>query len=71
MVMWSSTLRALIETYLIGTIGTLRNAENIKWDNAEDTINSLLTIIAVPGVIIFPIWVLWYLRSNFAYAQVA
>lgn len=62
--MWSTVLRACVETYFIGTIGAFRNSEYFDWDSGENVVNSIVTLFAIPGVIIFPFWVLSFLRKN-------
>jgi hypothetical protein len=69
LIMWSTVLRLCLETYLPTTAGTFRNAQQLHWDSGENVLNSLVTIIFVPAVLIFPFAVLFGLRENHLLAQ--
>ena len=64
-VFWSSVLRALIEQYLPTTIATFKSIQiGNNWDGFENVMNSLASFVFVPYIVIYPIWIIVFLRRN-------
>lgn len=61
---WGSILVLVIEGYLDFTLSAFLNMEDLTWLSGDDKFNSFVAILAIPLVLIFPIWSLWFLRKN-------
>jgi uncharacterized membrane protein len=61
---FNSILRAILETYLKFSISTFISIQTLKIDSREDIINSWMTVLFLVGVISFPVFTFFFLRSR-------
>lgn len=67
MLYWNSTLRIVIESYSIGLICCLLNARHLDFSKEDKWVyaNTILTLVVLPALIIFPIFGLIFLLKKF------
>ena len=64
-IFWNSVLRALIEQYLPTCMATFKSIQlGNQWDSFENVLNSLASFLFVPYIVIYPIWIVAFLRRN-------
>jgi len=64
-IFWNSVLRALIEQYLPTCMATFKSIQlGNQWNDFESVMNSLASFLFVPYIVLYPIWIIVFLRRN-------